>query len=90
MNQFVCPHCGEKGISFWTKMGLGPGVLATCRSCDKKVSVPNKAMFALIPMLFAIVIGQESDTVLVKAGFFMLGFLVSLALHIKMTPLVAR
>ncbi len=90
MSKFACPHCDQKGIPFWTKMGLGPGVMATCQCCEKKVSVPNKAMYAIIPMLFAIVIGQESDTVLVKAGFFLLGFLVSLAIHIKMTPLVAR
>ena len=90
MIKFNCPHCGEKEISLWTKMWLGPGVLATCKSCDKKVSVPTKAMLAIIPMLIAILIAQESDKVLVEAGFFILGFLVSLALHIKITPLVSR
>jgi hypothetical protein len=54
------------------------------------VSVPNKAMFAIIPMLLAVLIAQESDTVLAEAGFFILGVLVSLVLHIKMTPLVAK
>jgi hypothetical protein len=90
MSKFTCPHCEEKGISLWTKMWLGPGVLATCKSCEKKVSVSNKAMFALIPMLFAILIAQNSDSMLFKAGFFILGLLVSLVLHIKMTPLVAK
>ncbi|MFT5599446.1 MAG: hypothetical protein ACI9YO_000146 [Gammaproteobacteria bacterium] len=90
MIQFKCPHCGEKGISLWTKMWLGPGVLAACTGCEKKVSVPNKAMFAIIPMLLAILIAQESDAVLVEVGFFILGLLVSLAFHIKMTPLVAK
>lgn len=71
-------------------MGLGPGVLADCKCCGKKVGVSNKAMLVLIPMLFAIIIGQESDAVLVKAGFFLLGFLVSVVLHIKLTPLVAK
>ena len=80
----------EKGISLWTKMWLGPGVLATCECCKKKVSVPNKAMFAVIPMLLAILIAQESDSLLVEVGFFILGLLVSLALHIKMIPEVAR
>ena len=90
MSKFICPHCGEKGISLWNKMWLGPGVLATCKSCEKKVSVSNKAMFAMIPMLFAILMAQGSETVLVKASFFTLGILVSLVLHIKMTPLVAK
>ncbi len=90
MNQFTCPHCAEKGISLWAKMWLGPGVLATCTGCEKKVSVPNKAMLAIIPMLLAILIAQESDGVLVEVGFFILGLLVSLALHIKMTPLIAK
>ena len=90
MSQFICPHCGEKGISLWTKMWLGPGVLATCKCCEKKVSVPNKAMFAIIPMLIAVLIAQESDAVLVKAGFFSLGLLVAIVFHIKMTPLVAK
>ena len=90
MSKFSCPHCGEKGISLWTKIWLGPGVLATCKCCEKKVSVPYKAMFVLIPMLLAILIAQGSDSVLLKAGFFILGLLVSLALHIKMTPLVAK
>lgn len=90
MSQFKCPHCGEKGISLWTKMWLGPGVLATCGCCERKVSVPNKAMLAIIPMLVAVLIAQESETVLVKAGFFSLGLLVSILLHTKMTPLVAK
>ena len=81
MNQFICPHCNEKGISFWTKMGLGPGVLATCKSCEKKVSVPNKALFALIPMMIAVLISQETETGLAKAGLFILGVLVSLLLR---------
>ena len=71
-------------------MWLGPGVLATCKCCEKKVSVSNKAMFAIVPMLLAILIAQNSDSVLFKTGFFILGLLVSLVLHIKMAPLVAR
>ncbi len=80
----------EKEFSLWTKKWLGSGVLATCECCKKKVSVPNKAMFAVIPMLLAILIAQESDSLLVEVGFFILGLLVSLALHIKMIPEVAR
>lgn len=90
MSQFICPHCAEKGISLWAKIWLGPGVVATCSSCEQKVSVPNKSMFAIIPMLLAVLIAQESNTVLAEAGFFILGVLVSLALHIKVTPLVAK
>jgi len=90
VSQFICPHCAGKGISLWVKIWLGPGVLATCICCEQKVSVPNKAMFAIIPMLLAVLIAQESDTVLAEAGFFILGVLVSLVLHIKMTPLVAK
>lgn len=90
MSKFKCPHCGEKAISLRTKMWLGPGVLASCSYCEKKVSVSNKAMFAMIPMLLAILMAQGSDTVFVKVGFFTLGILVSLVLHIKMTPLVAK
>ena len=90
MSRFICPHCQEKGISLWTKMWLGPGVQATCKCCDKKVSVPNKAMFAVIPMLLAILIAQDSESVLFETGFFMLGLLVSITLHIKLTPLIAR
>jgi len=69
---------------------MGPGVLATCTRCEKKVSVPNKAMLAILPMLLAILIAQESDAVLVEAGFFILGLLVSLTVHITMTPLIAK
>ncbi len=84
------PRFREKGISLWAKMWLGPGALATCECNKKKVSVPNKAMFAVTPMLLAILIAQESDSLLVEVGFFILALLVSLALHIKMIPVVAR
>ena len=47
-------------------------------------------MFAVTPMLLAILIAQESDSLLVEVGFFILALLVSLALHIKMIPVVAR
>lgn len=90
MSQFICPHCSEKGISLWAKIWLGPGTLATCTCCEKKVTMSNKAIFIIISMLFAVLMGQESDTVLVMAGFCILRLLVSLALHIKMTPLVMK
>jgi hypothetical protein len=34
-----------------------------------KFSALNKAVFAIIPILLAILIAQESDVVLVEAGF---------------------
>ena len=90
MSQFNCPHCNKKGITLWAKMWLGSGVLKTCTCCDKKESVSNKATFAIIPMLFSVLMAQKSDMVLVTSIFFMSGLLVSIVIHIKMTSLVMK
>jgi hypothetical protein len=46
-----------------------PGVLATSTCCEMKFSASNKVVFAVIAILLAILIAQESDVVLVEAGF---------------------
>ncbi len=54
MNQHVCPHCGELGISSVRRAFLGPAIPATCRKCSGKISVPLWSGVAMLPWFVAL------------------------------------
>ena len=45
---YKCPHCGQPGILWLSKMFLGPIRPTTCCACGQKVGVSWKSMFPVI------------------------------------------
>ncbi len=38
---YLCPHCGQPGISWLRKLFLGQAAPATCKACGQKVGLPR-------------------------------------------------
>jgi hypothetical protein len=40
MMSYPCPHCGQRTISFWQRVSLGPAWPTRCQGCRGRVGVP--------------------------------------------------
>ena len=90
MQSYLCPNCGKSGVSFWRKQCLGPAGSTNCKSCGAKLSVPYSAIFAIIPFLAAIVIGQYLKSPYLVAAVVLCGISAMAYIHHKFVPLIKK
>ena len=57
-SMFICPNCGEKTISLWTKLAISPGILSVkCGACGKDVcGVFGDGLFCWIPLILGCIV----------------------------------
>ena len=62
---FICPHCGEPGITWLQRATLGPAGARVCKRCGQRVSVPWRSNFVVqIPalvLMFAVLFFVEGS-----------------------------
>jgi hypothetical protein len=91
MNQLLCPHCGQQGISVGRKLFLGSAIPAICKVCGKKVGVPYGKSFAALIPFFVWIIGRFYINInWVEFVSFLVALAISCVLYIKWVPLIKR
>ncbi len=85
-----CPKCGEKSISNFEKLCLGPASTTRCSVCNTRISVSWWPAFIMGLSLFAMYyLGSKLSLGL----YFCIGIVIVptyLYLHVKIVPLVER
>jgi hypothetical protein len=89
MDNFGCPHCNEKSITYASKMSLVPGRNTTCPKCRGKISVPQSALWVLAVMIGGAILSMYFPGTI---GFFMVVafFLLGCWIQYKFVPLIAK
>ncbi len=92
---YPCPHCGQRTISVWRRLGIGPAKPAVCAECGRNVGVPWSALW-LIPLSLVVSRGVRYFA----AGFdpstedYLAGAIVGLVFWawawVKLVPLVKQ
>ena len=91
MAMLPCPHCGGPGISIARKLGLGPAIPATCRTCGRKIGVSyGRAMLAFLPLGIAGIATEIIDTLPLRILVLGIGAGGMLYMYLKHVPLVPR
>jgi hypothetical protein len=75
---YPCPHCGQRTISAWRRLSLGPARPAVCSACGKGVGVPWSALW-LIPL--ALVVGKIGRFIVVGFNPAIEDYMVGLAVN---------
>lgn len=90
MADLACPHCGNATIPLMSKMFLGPGRTLQCPRCRKNVSVPASSVWTAIPIIVAACAAVVIESLPVSAAIIVAGTVITVLLHYKFVPLVAR
>ena len=83
-----CPHCEKPGISPVRKAILGPGLLATCKSCNGASSLRYPSwLMGMLPgsILMVAAMFVESDSV--EWSLNIIGVILMIIIPLLFTPL---
>ena len=95
MADLTCPHCGQRAMAGWRKLGLGWNAKVRCRGCDRKVTVsPLRAVAACLPMFFVLILallglnGIDRSSAIMLIFLTMIAFVATGILYLEWVPLV--
>lgn len=68
--RYACPHCGEKTISLWRRLFLGPALPTRCSACQQRVGVSwSMTWIGLVVGLMAVALHWAMSTIWPTASF---------------------
>ena len=86
---YMCPHCGQPGISFLRRAFLGPLIPATCISCGKQIAIPwGRSFLAVAPFILALVATAFVPSLELKLLLWIAGAVAMFALFYRWVSLI--
>ncbi len=85
---FRCPHCENTGISPLCKAILSPGLLATCKSCNKRSGVRYPSwLLAMLPGSSLMIAALFVDSNSAEWSLNIIGLILMIFISFLFTPL---